>query len=511
MHLRSRKKFGFGLIPLHRKREPHAFHYLKQRVSFWIAAFSLVAFVAGNMMGQHGWYAFWKSVMGSMDDSLIVYTGTVAPIEKVPDYERWAQYGGNVEDHTFRQAPQDILMTLPRYSSVRQRRKDILHGHGSDVYSVGYLGSYSTGAESSGSHPGIDIRTPVGTQVQAIANGFVVEVKEDGGFGKVVVLRHPNAPDPMDPSKTSVIFSSYAHLNAIYVSEGEIVHKGEHIADSGKTGLASGPHLHFQIDRDEAPWHPYWPFTSKEARRDGLTFNEAVNKGLFQSRGYLYTVNPMLYVQANYDPVDMTIAEGESSTLQEKPKEPVVLTYADRLAKRVARMLTRREERLRERIARRGDEEVEIAQVTETVAPPLPEPKEEPEVLPPVEEPKPVVVSTETIATTSMTPVAVASVISSDVATVHIRHDGNFSGRDWEKVTIMLLDKQGNPVANPNLNSDLYLRTAYGSAEFRPGRLSPLDFVEGEASVSVLPRGRRTVVIQVQPFNVMSEPLRYSR
>ncbi|MDD5740297.1 MAG: hypothetical protein PHO20_06040, partial [Candidatus Peribacteraceae bacterium] len=73
-HLVSRKTLGFHATPLHRAAEPHAFHYLAQRTSFWVAILSLLAFVTGNMIGQHGWQVFWKSVMGRDDDSLIVYT-----------------------------------------------------------------------------------------------------------------------------------------------------------------------------------------------------------------------------------------------------------------------------------------------------------------------------------------------------------------------------------------------------------------------------------------------------
>jgi len=505
MQLKHRKKFGFRVNPLHRKREPHAFHYLRQQKSFWIAALSLVAFVTGNMVGQHGWYAFWKSVLGGIDDSLIVYTGTVSPIEMVPDYGKWSQYGGSIDAHTYRQVPQDVFVYLPTYKSASQREVNISHGRGNDVYSVGYLGSYATGAEGDGSHPAIDIRAPTGTPIRNIANGVVSEIKEGGGFGKVIVVRHPNVPDPSNPAKLTTLYSSYAHLSAIYVEKGSIVHKGEHIGDSGSSGYASGPHLHFQIDREDAPWHPYWPFTAAEADRENMSFADAVNAGLYRSRGYLYTVNPMLYVQANYAPVETTIVRnddaGEEPEKIKKEKHGLLLSVAQRKAQRLAQLLARREERLRARMARRGvKNEVVVVQnaseeSSETTKPDNDE----------------IITSTDEVAVSTNDPKTIQRITSGNVASVEIRHDGEFSGRGWEKIVITVLDTNGNPVANPTISSDLYLRTAYGKAEFRPAVLSPLDFSEGEVEVNMLPRGRRTIVIEVQPFGVLSRPMRYEK
>ncbi len=64
-------------------------------------------------------------------------------------------------------------------------------------------------------------------------------------------------------------------------------------------------------------------------------------------------------------------------------------------------------------------------------------------------------------------------------------------------------------IRSPSLNADLTLRTAYGSATFRPETLSPLDFQNGIARVQVLPHGRTTVVIQVFPYGTLSAPMRY--
>jgi murein DD-endopeptidase MepM/ murein hydrolase activator NlpD len=492
---------GFNLIPLHNKKEPHAFHYLSQRASFWVAIFSLIAFVSGNMVGQHGWYVFWKSVMGGHDDSLIVYTGTVTPIEYVPDYSRWAAYGGNPQEHTFRQVPKEFLIPLPVYNPEEQR-KGYSEAESGDVYSMGHMGSYLSGAEDSGSHTGVDIRTPIGTSIRSIANGIVDQVRDDiGGFGQLIVVRHPNVPDPVRPTQTTTLYSAYAHLSAILVDEGDIVQKGENIALSGKTGFATGPHLHFQIDRDEAPWHPYWPFSVEEAEREGLSFLQAVDTGLFQARGKINTVHPLLYVQSNYEAPSQIIVQAD-----DEQEEEVVEPEPEPKLSRIERIRQNRAERIRLRLARRNSSDRIVANI----------PVQE-------EEPPEEVVSTEITAISdeqidvvvTPTPVIVQPPEPfsnrTRVWNVDIQHDGSFAGRGWEKLRISLLDKDGYLIRDSADVRDLYLRTAYGNAEFRPSTLSGLDFVNGVAEMYMLPRGKRTVVVEVVPLGIMSKPMAYEK
>ncbi|PIR48784.1 hypothetical protein COU80_03780 [Candidatus Peregrinibacteria bacterium CG10_big_fil_rev_8_21_14_0_10_55_24] len=494
MPLRFQAIPSFSRAPLHRRREPHAVHFLMQRTSFWIAALSLIAFVAGNMIGQHGWYAFWLSVLGA-DDSAIVYTGTVPPIAQVPDYTLWAQYGGDFESHTFRQVPANVLRTLPLYDASLQQRKDQLHGYGNDVYSVGYMGSYATGAQGDGSHPGVDIRTPVGTPIRAIANAIVDEVKEDpGGFGTVVVLRHPNVPDPEKSNALTTLYSSYAHLSAVYVTQGSVVRKGDHIADSGQSGLASGAHLHFQIDRGDAPWHPYWPFSTSEARSSGLSTTAAINAGFMSVRGYQYTVNPMLYVQAN-SAASTAIVRAQSSSSSVSVSFSSVAPKLTGVALLTAQRQTRLSERLERQlfsqrsIARASSSSSSVSQLVQTA----------------------VIRSTQTVVSADLEASTRVTSNATEVTSVEIAHDGSTTGRGWEKVKITLVDADGNTVTNPILKTDLALRTAYGTAEFRPSILSVLDFVNGEATVNMLPRGRRTVVIKIVPFNAMSLPMIFEK
>jgi len=491
--------------------------FLSQRSSFWIATLSVMAFVMGNMVGQHGWYLFMASVLGRGDDSLIVYTGTVSPLKKIPDYARWATYGGNNDLHTFRQVPTDLLVDLPLYDQDAQRRTRTASMTAS-VYSVGHRGSYATGAEDSGSHPGVDIRVPIGTPVRAIANGIVSEVKQGGGFGNAVVVRHPNVPDPERPSRTTTLYSVYAHLQSSLVTEGAVVQKGENIAYSGDSGFASGPHLHFQIDKEEAPFHAYWPFTDAEARKHGLTLSQAVDTGLMSNRLQQYTVHPMLYVQANHQSIDPgtvvveevqpTLTREEriaqriqsriSSVAEQQEEEappvlvpaPVIVTQASSVApvprlSRTQRATRNREERIQSRLSRLRFSTRQIARSPTTP-----------------------IVQSQTVATQDVSSLVTGPVT---VQSIDMQHDGTYSGRGWEKVLVQLTDEDGNLITNPQLERDIHLRTAYGDAEFRPAVLSQLDFSAGEAEVFMLPRGRRTIIIQAQPFLGLSKPMAYRR
>ncbi|MFA5273197.1 MAG: M23 family metallopeptidase [Candidatus Peribacter sp.] len=486
-HLVSRKTLGFGATPLHRHVEPHAFHYLAQRTSFWVAILSLLAFVTGNMTGQHGWQVFWKSVMGRDDDSLIVYTGTVTPIALVPDYLRWNTYGGNPQDHTFREVPQSLLIPLPSYSSALSNTQAQL------VYSVSYMGSYTTGKENSGSHPAVDIRVPIGTPVRSIASGIVEEVKDATGFGKTVVIRHPNIPDPSRPSETTVLFSNYAHLSVTFVHPGDIVEKGEQIALSGMTGDATGPHLHFQIDRADAPWHPYWPFTAEELRAVGYSETEAINRGFHTDRGTSFTVNPLLYVQADYAPVTLVdateIGKGSSSAASSVMSQ----TWIARVQSRVAQ---RRAERL---AAARSVATVAVRPAASAASVSSSSPSLPVETGEVVQRREVVVSRDEDLPQASGTP----------VVSVEITHDGSYTDRGWERVRLTLLDARGNVVTSPMLTRDIALRASFGSADFQPDTLSVLDFHDGRAEVGVLPHERRTLVIQAMPFGTQSQPMRY--
>lgn len=86
-------------------------------------------------------------------------------------------------------------------------------------------------------HKGIDIAYRRGIEVVSAANGKVIERKYDPmGFGNYIVIRHSYG-----------FATKYAHLDNVYVEEGDSVTQGQKIGTMGNTGLSTGPHLHFEV------------------------------------------------------------------------------------------------------------------------------------------------------------------------------------------------------------------------------------------------------------------------
>lgn len=90
-------------------------------------------------------------------------------------------------------------------------------------------------------HTGVDFAAPRGTPVRSVASGMVTFLGRQSGYGKLIRVDHPG------PYETA-----YAHLQeyAEDVSEGGTVERGQVIGYVGSTGLATGPHLHFELYKD---------------------------------------------------------------------------------------------------------------------------------------------------------------------------------------------------------------------------------------------------------------------
>jgi murein DD-endopeptidase MepM/ murein hydrolase activator NlpD len=85
-------------------------------------------------------------------------------------------------------------------------------------------------------HEGIDVAAPMGAPIVAPAAGTVTLVARQNGYGNVLEIDHGNG-----------IVTKYAHCSRIVVKKGQRVQRGEVVANVGSTGLATGPHLHYEI------------------------------------------------------------------------------------------------------------------------------------------------------------------------------------------------------------------------------------------------------------------------
>ncbi|MCF7812356.1 S-layer homology domain-containing protein [Candidatus Gracilibacteria bacterium] len=244
-------------------------------------------------------YLFKASLIGLKP---IEFTGTVSPIEKVPN---WVELSDAERRMTYAELSSSKFIALPDYNLGEMQSGKTYDRHHEDerntyiTYPVPNLGNYKLdGTENSGSHTGVDIKAPIGTPVRAVANGEVYKTgNQTTGFGKHIVIAHVGIPDPENPNQKTTLLSAYAHLSSISVREGQKVTKGQVIGKVGDSGMATAPHLHFQIDKSDAPFFPYWPFTWDDVKNAGLnSYFDAVKNGIGKSNGLRYTVHPMRFV-----------------------------------------------------------------------------------------------------------------------------------------------------------------------------------------------------------------------
>ena len=85
-------------------------------------------------------------------------------------------------------------------------------------------------------HKGIDVTAPKGTPIQAPAGGVVTSTGWRSGFGNTVTINHGYG-----------VVTKYGHASKILVKSGQRVKRGDRIALVGKTGLATAPHLHYEV------------------------------------------------------------------------------------------------------------------------------------------------------------------------------------------------------------------------------------------------------------------------
>ncbi len=125
---------------------------------------------------------------------------------------------------------------------ARAKREANLHF----VWPVNGRVSSGFGRRNGRNHQGIDIPAKQGTPIYAAEAGRVIHSGRGlGDYGKVVIVKHAG--------RYSTV---YAHNRKIFVDKGEFVEKGQLIAHVGKTGNASGSHLHFELRRDRKPQNP---------------------------------------------------------------------------------------------------------------------------------------------------------------------------------------------------------------------------------------------------------------
>jgi hypothetical protein len=109
-------------------------------------------------------------------------------------------------------------------------------------------------------HTGIDYGAAHGTPIHATAGGTVEFAGRRGGYGKLVIIRHPNG-----------FKTYYGHCSRLLVKKGTHVKQGQKIAKVGRTGQATGPHVHYETRINGKPVNPN---SIKTARGKPLPFDQ---------------------------------------------------------------------------------------------------------------------------------------------------------------------------------------------------------------------------------------------
>ena len=94
-------------------------------------------------------------------------------------------------------------------------------------------------------HTGLDFQAEQGTPILAAAGGVVVTQEAHPAYGNMVEVDHGND-----------LITRYAHASRVWVKKGDLVKRGQKIADVGTTGRSTGPHLHFEVLVQGVPQDP---------------------------------------------------------------------------------------------------------------------------------------------------------------------------------------------------------------------------------------------------------------
>lgn len=94
-------------------------------------------------------------------------------------------------------------------------------------------------------HTGLDIAAVQGSKIRAAYSGVVTKVGEDSRAGKYIFLSHDDG-----------FVTFYCHCSEILAQEGAVIRQGETIARVGSTGWSTGPHLHFEIRKNNIRYNP---------------------------------------------------------------------------------------------------------------------------------------------------------------------------------------------------------------------------------------------------------------
>ena len=221
-----------------------------------------------NIDVQAVFSAVGRAVSGEEDAAQAVYRAVFLPEEagaertaaQLPEggaAEELQQYRA-AETATTEETPQRDLtalayvlysaQNLPEHVSLEQAILDFEYGapvNAPVTSSFGYREHPAEGERRF--HYGVDLAAEKGTEIGAFADGTVTVVGESSSYGKYCMISHAGGYTTL-----------YAHCDRIVASSGREVRRGETIAAVGDTGMATGAHLHFELQKDGVYLNPIY-------------------------------------------------------------------------------------------------------------------------------------------------------------------------------------------------------------------------------------------------------------
>ena len=216
------------------------------------AVFSVIGqAAAGERNAEEIWDDVYQAVFSGEKDVEVMKTAVITghrdttALEELRAFRE--QQTANPTEETAAETDSEAVLTGVLYSPEnlpeRVSMEQVVLGFdylspvsGSVSSPFGYREHPTAGAERF--HYGIDLAAGEGAKIVCFANGTVKAVGESSSYGKYLIVTHDGGAETL-----------YAHCSAVTVSSGQAVKRGETIARVGATGMATGPHLHFELQQ----------------------------------------------------------------------------------------------------------------------------------------------------------------------------------------------------------------------------------------------------------------------
>ncbi len=117
-------------------------------------------------------------------------------------------------------------------------------------------------------HTGLDFQASTGTPIVAAAGGVVVTQEFHAAYGNMIEIDHGND-----------LITRYAHASQVHVKKGDLIKRGQKIADVGTSGRSTGPHLHFEVLVQGIPQDPQKFLTAGQTMINELVAKNDKNLG----------------------------------------------------------------------------------------------------------------------------------------------------------------------------------------------------------------------------------------